>query len=340
MDIKDEYKTQITAAGHALNENGRKITNKLIELFGSNDFTIAFLPYKKSMWNCMESVYEECKAAGAETHVMPIPYWRMKENMKPDFIDSDFDAFGSIAENVRNLPDIDPDFLVVHYPFDNHNKVTQMLPEFHLKNLKAKYPDARLVYIPYYIATGKKGFRIHSGIQNVDLIFLHTEWERDACIAEWEKVGIDFRGRVFAFGSPKVDAAFKAMDNAQVPQEWQQALNGLPVTLVLNSLESYLLDPLPRIETYKQYIMREVNKGNAVIFRLHPLLKTTIKSMWPESEPAFDRFIKEISRLPHVVVDDTEELERTLGISDYLISDKSSVVPMWQATGKPFELML
>lgn len=340
MDIKEEYKKQITAAGHVRNENGRKITNKLIELFGSADFTIAFLPYKKSMWNCMESVFEECKAAGANVHVMPVPYWRMKENMKPDFIDSDFDAFGSIAENVRNLQAINPDFLVVHYPFDNHNKVTQMLPEFHLKNLKAKYPKAKLIYIPYYIATGKGGMPIRQGIQFCDLIFLHTEWERDSFISEWEKVGIDFRGRVFAFGSPKVDAAFKACDHADLPTEWQQALKDLPVTLILNSLESYLVDPFARIETYKQNITREINKGHAVIFRLHPLLKTTIKAMWPESEPAFDRFIKEIRKIPHVVVDESEELERAIGIADYLISDKSSVVPMWQATGKPFALML
>ena len=62
-----------------MNEIGKNITDKLIEIHGSTDFVIGFLPYKRSMWNCMESVYEECLKSGAVAYIMPLPYYLMPD---------------------------------------------------------------------------------------------------------------------------------------------------------------------------------------------------------------------------------------------------------------------
>ena len=106
-----------------MNEIGRKIADKLIELHGSSDFTICFLPYKRSMWDCMRSVYEECIASGAETHLLPLPYYRMKINKEVDYID--YDDFGKDAEPIENLEKLYPDYVVIHYQYNGNNKVTQ-----------------------------------------------------------------------------------------------------------------------------------------------------------------------------------------------------------------------
>ena len=62
---------------------------------------------------------------------------------------------------------------------------------------------------------------------------------------------------------------------------------------------------------------------------------SSIKTMVPESEPYWDFLLKELSALG-VIVDESEYLERAMLASDYLISDPSSVVIMWEETGKPY----
>ena len=58
-----------------MNEIGKRIADKLAEIHGSRDFSIAFLPYKRSMWNSMESVYTECWSSGARARVSADSGW-------------------------------------------------------------------------------------------------------------------------------------------------------------------------------------------------------------------------------------------------------------------------
>ena len=322
-----------------MNEIGRKITDKLIEIHGSIDFTIAFLPYKRSMWDCMESVYEECLAFGADAHCIPIPYYRKKENRQVDFIDCDFYYFGDIAEPAAVLETLDPDFIAIHYQYDNNNSVTGMLPEYCTDALRAKY-RADIIYLPYGIPWGglsNRHFRIQPGIANVDYYFLNSEEEKAAFIADWKSVGVDLTDRVFGFGSPKIDAALKT--TKQVPEEWEQAIGDKTVVLVTTSLGPYLSRPYEKLMDYKYFILRELEQGHAVIFRPHPLLYTTIKSMRPDTMDTYKSLIDNLYRQQHCIVDQSEYLERAIGIADRLISDPSSVVEVWKATGKPYKVI-
>lgn len=295
-----------------MNNIGKKIKDKLAELHGFDDFTIAFLPYKRSMWNSMASVYEECDKAGAVAYILPLPYYLMPEKK---VVRDDFEN----ALPIDLLGKITFDFLVIHYPYDHNNKVTGMLPEYHTAELK-KY--GKVIYIPYS-CTNMRQLRVQPGIANVDYAFLGSEGEAEAFINEWAEMGVDFKGRVFGYGSPKMDVKIgEGKEN---------------VTLVINSLGPYLASPLRHIAMYKFHIEQELDQGRRVIFRPHPLLNQTIKAMRPDTAEIYNRFIMWVKE--NAKVDESEDLESALNEADYLISDPSSVLEMWQATGKPYKVI-
>jgi hypothetical protein len=303
-----------------MNEIGRKIADKLIEIQRSKDFTIAFLPYKRSMWNSMESVYEECRASGIRTYCIPIPYYLMKGPKEAERIVSDKDLF-EYGHDVSLLKNIKADFVAIHYPYDHNNVVTGMLSEYHTAELR-KY--GKVVYIPYS-CTNMRQLRVQPGIANVDYAFLNTEEEADAFIKEWAEYGIDFSGRVFGLGSPKIDAIKKCKHREGT-------------TLVINSLSPFLHDAFGRIELYKKVIREEIDKGRKVIFRPHPLLRQTIRSMRLDTQDKYIEMLNWIIKQGGGV-DESEYLEKALSEADYLISDPSSVLEMWKSTGREYRVL-
>lgn len=300
----------------AKNEIGRRITDKLIEIYGSAEFVIGFLPYKRSMWNSMASVYEECLNAGAVAYILPLPYYLMPDKTEV----CERDLFTN-ALPIDLLGKITFDFLVIHYPYNGRNKVTSMLPEYYTEQLR-NY--GKVIFIPYSCSPGVFS-RIHSGLANIDYAFLTSEAECSAFTNAWKTYGIDYTGKVFGYGSPKMDAIEKCSCGS--------------ATLVINSLAPYLSAPFIRIQAYQHVITNEIGRGRKVIFRPHPLLRQTIKSMRPDTEAAYNKFISWCETRDNVYVDETEDLEHALEQADYLISDPSSVLEMWQSTGREYRII-
>ena len=78
------------------------------------------------------------------------------------------------------------------------------------------------------------------------------------------------------------------------------------------------------------------NKDDLVLlWRPHPLLESTIVSMRPELIDEYrvikERYINE----GWGIYDDTPELDRAIAVSDAYYGDNSSLVVMYQKTGKP-----
>lgn len=299
-----------------MNEIGRKITDKLIEIYGSSDFSIAFLPYKRSMWDSMASVYEECWKIEAAPYIIPLPYYRMIEG-EVEYTDCDKDLFEN-AYDITMLKAAEFDYIVIHYPYDKYNKVTRMLPDYYTAQLR-KYGN--VVYIPYS-CTSMRQLRVQPGLANIDYAFLPSEADANAFVAEWQEKGVDFSGRVFGYGSPKMDAIQKLQHDEPTN-----------TVLILNSLASYLCNPFAKIEQYKAVIIEQMAAGYTVIFRPHPLLRQTIKSMRPDTEHKYIELI-EWAKAIGCYVDETEYLEQALKEADILISDPSSVLEMWMSTGR------
>ena len=85
-------------------------------------------------------------------------------------------------------------------------------------------------------------------------------------------------------------------------------------------------------------MIEETAKGRRVIFRPHPLLRQTIQSMRPDTESEYTKLLIFAEGLG-VEVDESENLEATLGRADYLISDHSSVVEMWASAGRKYRII-
>ena len=300
-----------------MNEVGKAITNKLIEIHGSRDFTIGFLPYKRSMWNSMESVYQECLKSDAVACILPLPYYLMPEKK----VVCELDLFPANALDISMLKKISFDYLVIHYPYDGNNKVTSMLPEYYTAQLR-NY--GKIIFIPYSCTPGIFT-RLHSGLANIDYAFLRSEEECKAFIAEWKAHGVDFTDRVFGYGSPKMDAIEKCSRGS--------------ATLVVNSLGPYLNAPFVKLQAYQHVIINEIGRGRKVIFRPHPLLRQTIKSMRPDTEAEYNKFIAWCESRDNVRIDESEDLEGALSSADYLISDPSSVLEMWMSTGREYTII-
>ena len=238
-----------------MNEIGKNITDKLIEIHGSTDFIIGFLPYKRSMWNSMASVYEECRKAGAVAYVLPLPYYLMPDKR----IVNEQDLFSEEGTlDISMIQKISFDYLVIHYPYDGNNKVTSMLPEYYTAQLR-NY--GKVIFIPYSCSPGTFT-RLHPGLANIDYAFLRSEEECEAFIAEWAKHGVDFSGRVFGYGSPKMDAMQKCSCGS--------------ATLIINSLASYLYAPFVRIDAYAgsdglATILGHEEMGMWIVVQLHEI---------------------------------------------------------------------
>lgn len=289
--------------------NGQKIVDKLIEIHGSKDFSIAFLPYKRSMFSSMRSVYEACE--GIDAKIYPLPYYLMNHKGHVEKIVKDY------FEDARDIKDFKgADYIVIHYPYDSHNAVTQMLPEYYIERLKRK---GKVVYIPYS-QVSKSFLWIQQGVRFCDIVFLNNEADATEFIRLWKSRGEDFTGRVFGLGSPKLDISG---DDKAVPGS----------VLVTTSLMHFLRDPVSRMALWKRYIDRE--QGKAVTFRPHPLLMRTIKAMRPDMLSRYIAFLDSLT----AKIDLSEDLENALLTHEYLISDPSSVIEMWAALGKPYEVM-
>ena len=311
---------------------GKRIADKIIEIHGSKDFSMAFLPYKRSMWNSMASVYDELKAQGVDVHCMPIPYKCLKANKEVDYITNDYELFGDIAEPVELLKQAD--YVAIHYQYEDHNKVTSMLPRYFTKEIKERY-KAKIIYLPYGIGMGEGHFALQPGCRDVDYAFLENEEQAERFIAGWKLKGVDFEGRVFGYGSAKLDAV-RDIEKV-IPEEWQDIIEDKPVLLITTSLGPFLTQPKERLMYYMENVAANFRQ-NTIIFRPHPLMRQAIKSMTDYCLNDYEQMLSDFRRIG-VIVDESEYLERAIAAADYLISDPSSVVEMWKATGKPFTII-
>lgn len=80
---------------------------------------------------------------------------------------------------------------------------------------------------------------------------------------------------------------------------------------------------------------REQKDEVALLWRPHPLLENTIKSMKPRMREAYEKLVQEYRNAGWGIYDDTAELDRAVVLSDAYYGDKSSVVQVYQETGKP-----
>lgn len=325
-----------------INEKGRlfKVMQKELELIQEQieefpeKLEVAFLPYKVSMWDSLESVWKAAdEDPDCDAYVIPIPYYDKNPDGTVRTMHYEIEHYPTYVPVVGfkeyNFEKRRPDVIFIHNPYDEYNYVTSVLPDFYSERLRC-YTE-KLVYIPYYVTGGaiNETQSLLPSYFNMDHIIVQNERQIASFIPEISK-------NVSAFGSPKFDKVInlKVTDD-MIPNEWKPKLRETVLFLntgiegILKNDESCLLKI--------QYIFKVVREEEVtLLWRPHPLLESTILSMRPELWQLYLETVEKFQELPNGILDSTENAELAIKISDaYLGEQTSSISHLFGVLGKP-----
>lgn len=301
-----------------------------------------FLPYKASMWDCMESVWRAASAdPGCIAYVVPVPYFDLKDG---EVVGRRYEGYNLpdyvpvVDYRKLSLEELQPEMVFVHNPFDDCNLVTRLLPEYFSENLK-KY-TRKLVYIPYYV-TGDAVYVTHRyqpSYHNFDYIVTQSEKMMDSYDP------VIPREKFLPFGSPIADRILYMEEHKPgIPEEWKSMLpNGRDFggrrTVMLNTSISLLLQQRGRFLDKLEYIFRLIRGMDDIllIWRPHPLLRATAESLAADLAERLRRLEDMFLKEKLGVLDREPDVGVTVALCDaYLGETASSMIHMFGIAGKP-----
>ena len=324
---------------------------------------IVFLPYKASMWDSLESIWqaanedkEHCNA-----YVVPIPYadrkpdqnvaeWHCETKLFPQYVPVwDYRKF--------DLKKLHPDIIFIHNPYDNYNALTSVDSQYYSDKLK-EYTD-KLIYVPYFVMQDIKPgdeeledkvahFITTQGVFNSDLIFVQSENIRQVYINVLTRYTNQtdrkfWESKIIGLGSPKVDKILSTgKEQIKIPKEWLKILKksggtfkkvifyNSGVSLALR-WKQYLLDKME--DDFR--IFKENQDDVTLLWRPHPLMSATMLGMLPELHERYENIVKEYKEEGWGIYDDTADADRAMALSDAYFGDGSSLLKLYEITGKP-----
>ncbi len=347
----------------------KKINKQLSQLYNGIKYDlpedrkeIVFLPYKASMWDSLESIWKAADAdENADAYVIPIPYYDKNPDGSFREMHYEGDQYPSYVP-ITYYEDYDfevrkPDVVFIHNPYDEYNYVTSVPPSFYSSRLKNC--TNKLVYIPYFILgeikpderermEGIKHFCIQPGVLNADKVVVQSEDMKKVYVnILTEYAGKDTRKywekKILGIGSPKFDKVQNVRkEDLAIPGEWKKMIQkpdgsfkrivfyNTGVTALLNYNEK----ALRKIEhVFKLFY--ENREEAALLWRPHPLIESTLKSMRPQLWEGYRNIRDQYIRDGWGIYDDTADMDRAIELSDAYYGDGSSIVQLYQKVGKP-----
>ena len=303
---------------------------------------MAFLPYKASMWDSLESIWRAAAADPAtRAYIVPIPFAELGADGRPRTwkwegrdLPSDVPA---IDWRECELARLRPDAIFIHNPFDGANKVTQVDARFFSPRLKSLTRE--LVLVPYYVTGGCIYPDMISGAPGyavADHVVLESEADRQKYVAAYPD-GTIAPGKFQVLGSPKYDKVrMDRREDHPLPPDWAERVAGRRVVLYNVTLIDALRhteECLPKI----RWVLGAFAERDDVVlwWRPHPLLAPTLQSMRPAFAEAYDALVAEYRAAGRGIFDDTPDLHRAIAWADGYYGDYGSVIWLMEATGKP-----
>ncbi|MDE6664390.1 MAG: CDP-glycerol glycerophosphotransferase family protein [Lachnospiraceae bacterium] len=330
---------------------------------------VVFFPYKASMWDSLESVYLAAKAdSDCDAYCVPIPYFDLNADHSFGTMHYEGNEYPPNIEIVDwqsyNFEERRPDIIFIHNPYDGWNHVTSVHPRFYAKNLK-EY-TTQLVYIPYFILgdikkddpdrqskiDGMKHFCFTPGIIYADKVIVQSEDMRQIYIEEYLKeaksinLQVTRQGleeKILGLGSPKIDKVMNTeKEQIDIPETWLEILRksdgSLKKVILYNTcitaMLAYEAEWIDKL-SYTLNFFRENKDEVVLLWRPHPLLENSIRTMRPR---VLDKYLELKNRYISEewgIYDDTADLNRAMLLSDAYYGDRSSVVQLYQQMGKP-----
>lgn len=326
---------------------------------------VVFLPYKASMWDSLESVWKAADAdENCDAYVIPIPYFDKNPDGSFHEIHYEGDQYPKYVPVTKydeyDLEERRPDAIYIHNGYDSYNIVTSVHPFFYSDHLK-KFTDC-LVYIPYFVLAEPdpenddvvksiSHFCTVPAVFHADRVIVQSEAMKQVYVKALMEATNDhsdaarmyWNNKIEGTGSPKLDKlASTKREDIEIPKEWLRIINkpdGTSKKIVFynNSISALLAHNEKMIAKMESVlaIFKENRDEVALLWRPHPLIESTLTSMRPQLWEAYrairDRYLAE----GWGIYDDTADIDRAIVISDAYYGDPSSVVQMYQVTGKP-----
>ena len=323
---------------------------------------VVFLPYKASMWDSLESVWQAADDdPDCDAFVIPIPYYDRKSDGSFDVLHYEADLYPDYVPVTKyenyDFENRKPDMIFIHSPYDDCNYVTSVPPFFYSKNLK-RFTDC-LVYVPYFILSeidpenqrevkGMEHFCTVPGVMNADKVVVQSEDMRKIYVnVLTEAAGTDSRkyweDKILGLGSPKIDKILGTKkEELKIPEEWRKNIqkpDGSRKKIILynTSVSALLHYGEAMLEKMKSVfdIFYKNREDVAFFWRPHPLIEATIKSMRPGLWADYQQLVNRYLADGWGIYDDTPNIDRAILLSDAYYGDRSSVIQLCQKIGLP-----
>lgn len=314
---------------------------------GKRKKLLVFLPVDASMWDSLDSVWRAAAAdpEHCETLVIPLPF----SDRNPDYSETVWQCDAADYPDdvpvedwhdypMERLMAMHPDVIFINIPYDDCNYVYSVDAQYYSRNLK--YCTDNLVYIPYFVMgdTIPVNFCQVPAVIHADHVIVQDENIKRQYEQNYPD-GTPPEGKFLALGSPKFDHVLRAREEFTLPEAWQRIVGGRKVVLYNTSVTSAL--------TNTEYVCRKLRsvlayfksrKDLALWWRPHPFMEATLHSMRPSILQEYIAIRKQYQEEGWGIYDDTADLDRAIVCSDVYYGDPSSVVWLYQATGKPVML--
>ena len=304
-------------------------------------YEIVFLPYKASMWDCMESIYlAAAKDPDCHVSVVPVPYFDVDNSRRLGQMHYEGSKFPEevviTSWETYHLAERRPDIAYIHNPFDGCNLVTSVHPNFYSDKLK-EY-TAKLVYVSYALSreTVPDSHLYLPVYRNIDYMVIQAR--------RYEKCYKDksLEGKMLPLGSPKFDRVIQYQEKGvRLPDEWKEVLQDRIRFFYNTSLSSLLQDTEAALRKM-EYVFHcfERHKDAALIWRPHPLMETTLQSMRPQYLGWYHELVQYFVQKNIGVFDQTADVDKTIVLSGaYIGENTSSVMDLFCVTGKPLFIL-
>jgi hypothetical protein len=325
------------------------------------------------MWDSLESIWLAAKDDPyCDAYVVPIPYYDRMQNgtMGQMHYEGDqYPAYVPITDwQTYDMEERHPDIIFIHNPYDGGNHVTIIHPGYYSKRLK-EFTDL-LVYVPYFVCMDDvpEHFCACSGTMYAGKVIVQSEMIRQTyirvfkkfekenhCAGKFGKAEVKF----VALGSPKFDKVINSKpEDFTLPDAWQRLIDGPDSTQKKTVLYNTSIEAILRGEEKYLRKVRHVldifrDRDDIVLWwRPHPLSEAAYQSMRPQFLAEYQQIVAEFKRWsicdkdsdkgdilegkrPNFIYDDSSDLHRAIAWSDAYYGDGSSVVALYEITGKP-----
>lgn len=349
-EVLEEYKKLINSP-----EYNADLIKKALDVFfqqiqkEKETYRLLFLPYKYSMWDSFESIFEAAKEdENCEVYVMPIPYYDKDQegNLTEmhDESESYPDDVGIISWRGNQVDEIDPDVIFIHNPYDGNNLVTSIHPDYYTNKLVRN--DRVVIYVPYYVSyTDDEGISVFMGGAEyyTDYVIVQSEWYKEKFEFEMLKHNILNDGNKFiVLGNPKYDK-IRSLNKYEYPlrDDWKEKLldasGNKKFTVLLDTTFEVLTKgrgkTLKKVEEVIGFF--EKQKDFALIWRPHPLIKPTLRNMCPELIPTYVKLVDRCKNLDNCIFDDTNDMHTAMAWSDAFMGKYGSMIELYRVAKKP-----